>query len=118
MEHLITGVLMLFVVFAGLIGYYCGKTDKSQELIQARHRVEAEIALKGIALKELDTTRRVQHNLNCLIVDLKDEIDNANADALAFKTVKGLWATDNKHLVEYHIRKECFRRIGYPEERL
>ena len=86
----------------------------------------------GKLKRDLVTERAVRHNLNCLVVDLRfaveqkclcirslrADVQQNKADALAFNSLKGQWVTDNKHLVEYHIRKECFRRIGYPEERL
>lgn len=75
--------------------------------------------------RDLITSNAVRHNLNCLVGDLKHEVEDGRtaglqyrADALAFNSLKGMWCTDNKHLVEYNKRKECFRRIGYPEERL
>lgn len=60
MEHLITVTLMIGLVVAGIIGYYCGKADKSTDTTR----------LKG----DLVTERAVRHNLNCLIGDLKHDL--------------------------------------------
>lgn len=30
----------------------------------------------------------------------------------------GLWATDQPELIRHHNKRECFFRIGYPEDRL
>ncbi|MEE8207355.1 MAG: hypothetical protein V3T88_00145 [Nitrosomonadaceae bacterium] len=53
-----------------------------------------------------------------LIVKLKAQSKQYKADALAFGTVKGLWATDMPHIIKHHARKECFFRLGFPEHKL
>ena len=65
---------------------------------------EANFQLK----KDNETLKRVQRNLNALILDQKHQIDACH----------GLWATDNRRLIQHHANRERFFRIGYPEERL
>ncbi len=130
MVHPILMILLLIVV--GIAAYYAGKQDRV-------------LAYRHLELK-LEATQSVQHNLNCLIGDLrydkeelckllkmaddkvlavgkrqheyKLEVAKLKPDALAYGTVKGQWVTDNKMLIEGNFRKECFRCIGYPERRL
>jgi len=110
---LVIGALLIACVLYGvfLLGRVDGKADLKKAVYDSNQRL-----IKSKA--DLVTMTSVRHNLNCLIGEINHELNESKADALAFKSLKGKWVTDNKHLVEYHIRKECFRRIGYPEERL
>ena len=74
-----------------LAAYFTGKSD-----------VDTALA------KENDTLKRVQRNLNALVLDQKHQID----------AVHGLWATDLDRLIKHHRERELFFRIGYPEDRL
>lgn len=88
---------------------------------------------------DLVTERAVRHNLNCLVCDLRHDLEfmtkkrdnlgklltrsdeehrELRADALAFNYLKGQWVTDKKHLLAYNSRPEGFICIGYPERRL
>ena len=95
-------ILSLLVV--GSIAYYAGKQDNQQ-------------ALKHVTLK-LKVTEAVQHNLNCEVHDLRHEVGILKPDAAAYNVSKGLWCTDMPHIIKHHARKECFFRLGYPEQRL
>ena len=92
------------IVGTAVVSYLCGKMDSKTEAT----------VLTG----KLVTEKAVRHNLNCLVGDLRQELKDNKADALAYNAVKGQWATDDKRLVERNTRKECFRRIGFPEQRL
>lgn len=59
-------------------------------------------------VKENDTLKRLQRNLNAEILDQRHQIQGVN----------GLWATDQPNLIKHHAQRERFFRIGYPEERL
>lgn len=65
---------------------------------------EADFQLK----KDNETLKRVQKNLNAVILDQRHEI----------ASVVGLWATDNVKLIQHHANRERFFRIGYPEHKL
>lgn len=117
-DTFIMGLIMCLVPIAGVIGYCCGRADKAQLLKQAELKTDAEIEVGKVIKKELDTTRRVQHNLNCLVGDLKFEVSQLKPDALAYNQSKGLWCTDQPDLIKFHAKKERFFRLGYPEQSL
>ena len=94
-----------------VIAYWCGKSDNWHKEQQLRDDL-------AVIKHELATTRRVQHNLNCLIGDMKVELKIIRPDALAYGTCVGLWATDQPDLIKHHAKRERFFRIGYPEHKL
>ena len=102
MVHPILMILLLIVV--GISAYYAGKQDRV-------------LAYRHLELK-LEATQSVQHNLNCLVGDLRHEVGLYKPDAQAYQTVVGLWATDLPRLIKYNKEKELFFRIGYPEHKL
>lgn len=120
---------VIFILVVALVvvgsGYSIGKSVGTDALNRAK--------------AELVTERAVRHNLNCLVYDLRHERERLDgllhdqnvtafelreegakyrADALAFKSLKGKWVTDNRSIIQHNTRKECFRRIGFPEHRL
>ena len=103
-EFVLMLVIIPTLIVVLLAGYYAGTLSGSYELKKAQY--------------ELNTTRRVQHNLNCLVGDLKYEVSQLKPDAAAFKAVKGWWATDQPHIIRHHDKKERFMHIGYPEHKL
>ncbi len=68
--------------------------------------------------KDLATDAAVRHNLNCLVGDLKHEVALSKGKALAFDSLRGQWTTDTPEILRHFPKKEYFRRIGYPGQRL
>jgi len=66
----------------------------------------------------LVTERSVRHNLNCLVGDLRHEVNELKPDAAAWRVSKGLWCTDQPRLIKHHSERELFFRLGYPEHKL
>jgi len=155
---LVIGALLIACVLYGvfLLGRIDGKAANATEIKKSWNKtVSAECKYNSIK-QELITINSVRHNLNCLVGDLRHDLDVSQTDprkdrdeirrlnkllheqnvtvlelslereallkykpdALAFNTLRGKWVTDNRHLIEYHQRKECFRCIGFPERRL
>lgn len=84
---LILGAIVLVI----MTSFFIGKHDAEQHLIH-----------------ENETLKRVQRNLNALVLDQKHQI----------QAVDGLWATDQPELIRHHAKRERFFRIGYSEDRL
>ncbi len=87
-DFILIGVVTLLLIVAA---FFIGKG-------------EADFQLK----KDNETLKRVQKNLNAVILDQRHEI----------ASVHGLWATDNVKLIQHHANRERFFRIGYPEHKL
>lgn len=79
------------LVLVAVLAYLSGRNDAEGRLIQ-----------------ENDTLKRVQHNLNALVLEQRHEI----------QSVDGLWATEQPRLIKHHKERELFFRIGYPKDRL
>lgn len=99
---LVIGALLIACVLYGV--FLLGRVDGRADL----DKVKADLV----------TERAVRHNLNCLVGDLKAEVKKNKADAHAYHTCVGLWATDQPNLIKHHIHRERFFRIGYPEHKL
>jgi len=127
-ELIFIGIVLLMTV----LGYVAGRKTNSDELKKSwNETITAQCKYQSLR-QEFVTVEKVRHNLNCLVGDLKADLDYERsvgtglladnkllkADALAFNSLKGKWVTDKKHLVEFNQRKECFRCIGFPERRL
>lgn len=95
---------LAILVVSILVAYYLGGESRSEELTHAKLKLRA--------------TAAVQHNLNCLVGDLRYEVKQLKPDADAYNVSKGLWCTDNKNIIKNHHRKELFFRLGYPEHKL
>lgn len=70
------------------------------------------------AKKDLVTAKSVRHNQNCMIGDLRHEVALSKGKALAFDSLRGQWTTDTPEILRHFPKKEYFRRIGYPGQRL
>lgn len=88
LELALFGILFMLSILAA---FFLGKYDVEQHLT-----------------RENDTLRRVQRNLNAMILDQRHQIT----------AVDGLWATDQPDLIKHHAKRERFFRIGHPEDRL
>lgn len=146
MEHFIIVSLMLVVVSAGIIGYLCGKSDEDTDLLKLKKDLVTERAVRHnlnclvvdlkhefqeqekAFVKVVKEVTRVRSDLSYerslskgLLDDiklLKAEGKQNKADAAAYHTCVGLWATDLPRLIKYNKEKELFFRIGYPEHKL
>ena len=85
MVGLVLGLVLIGIscVLFILAAYFTGKND-----------VDTALA------KENDALKRVQRNLNALVLDQKHQID----------AVHGLWATDLDRLIKHHRERELFSR--------
>ena len=124
------------VIAVAFFAHWLGKSD-SEILIQ-RAKAETNVARAQLeqVRHELDSTRKVQHNLNCLVQDLRhegarlDEMLHArNAEVLelsdkvtyqkhSLDALDGLWCTDQPDMIKHHAKKERFFCIGHPEHKL
>lgn len=102
-----------------LITYLLGRKDGIES-------AEADGILELLSLEnDLQRSRKAQHNLHGVVYDLKFDLAESHrcirdntADALAYGTCVGLWATDQPDLIRHHAKKERFFRIGHPEHKL
>jgi len=111
MEHLTIVAFMAVLVVCVLFAYFFGRAAKGMDITDAEGRC-------AVAEHKLDITRKVQHNLNCLVTDLRFEVSVHKPKSQAYDTCVGLWATDQPNLIKHHIHRERFFRIGYPEHKL
>jgi len=99
---LVIGALLIACVIYGV--FLLGRVDGRDDLDKVK--------------RDLVTANSVKHNLNCLVGDLRHEVQQSKADAAAYNQSKGLWCTDRVDLIKHHARKELFFRLGYPEHKL
>lgn len=92
-------LLMGAALMLGLIAaFVIGKHDAEEHLI-----------------KENNTLKAVQKNLNALVIDQRHTVAKLSHEVNSYN---GLWATDQPDLIKYHSKRERFFRIGYPKDRL
>lgn len=80
MNEFITGALMICIVIGACVGYCCGKSDSVEAIaaIKARSHRVADARYKCLA--DIITLKSIQHNLNCLVGDLKHDKEQLHHD--------------------------------------